>query len=748
MAGLEDVAKALRDAVEAGELPGAVAAAGRREQVVLLEAVGFRRLVPSPLPMLPNTIFDLASLTKPVVTATLAAQLIETGKLKLDCPVKAYLPQFRGDGRDEATIRHLLTHSSGLPACKDYLAQPPTAAVSRQERLEAVVADICGLPLVAAPGEQFVYSDLGFILLGAIIERVLQEPLDQAAARQIFQPVGMSQACFNPPPHLRELCAATEVVDGQPLQGVVHDENARYLGGVAGHAGLFATAEDLARFCAMMLRGGMGLGGRVLWPGTVAAMTTSQSPHPGQRRGLGWDLDSDYAIQIRGDVFPARGFGHSGFTGTSIWVDPPSGGWVVLLTNRVHPSRKGSDVVGRLRRRVANAVAQAVMRRAVVVPGAARKPCVESGFEAEQRRGWPALQGKRVGLLTNPSAIDSRRRHLADMLAAEPGVTLVRLFAPEHGLHANLDAPFGNDVDTKTGLPVVSLYGARHAPTASDLDGLDALVFDIQDAGVRFYTYTATLVLAMRAAAEAKVEVVVLDRPSLLRADIVDGPILDRPFTSLAEYHPMPVVHGLTAGELARYANEEYGIGATLTVVACENYRRDLWFDETGLPWINPSPNLRSPTAAILYPALGLLERCNLSVGRGTGEPFEVFGAPWIDGTALAHKLNALSLPGLRFEAVSFTPVEREFRDQRCEGCRVILEDRDAYQPVATGLHIAATLEQLSPGKLNIEAMGGLLGDRAAAQRLAAGTTVDEIVRQWRSALAEYLAWRRNYLLY
>jgi len=748
VAGLEEAGKALKKAVRDGGLAGGVVAAGRRGEVLLLEAAGWRRLVPSPLPTLPNTVFDLASLTKPVVTATLASQLVEAGELKLDYPVKAYLPAFRGDGRDEATVRDLLTHSSGVPAWKNYLADPPTGAAGRQERLEAVVADICRLPLVARPGEQFVYSDLGFILLGAVIEGLLGKPLDQAAVERIFVPAAMGGACFNPPALLWEACAATEVVEGRVLQGVVHDENARYLGGVAGHAGLFATAEDLGRYCAMMLHGGMGVAGRVLWPGTVAAMTTTQSRHPDQRRGLGWDLDSKYAIQIRGDVFPARGFGHSGFTGTSLWVDPPSGAWVVLLTNQVHPSRGDKEVIGALRREVANAVARAIIRRTPRGRKTAPAGGVATGFEVERGRGWPTLRDKRIGLLTNHSAIDSRRRHLADVLAAWAGVDLVRLFAPEHGLRGELDEPFGDGVDAATGLQVLSLYGARQAPAADDLADLDAIVFDIQDAGVRFYTYTATLALAMKAAAEANVEVVVLDRPSLLRPDIVDGPLLDRPFASLAEYHPLPVVHGLTAGELARYANQEYRIGARLTVVACENYRRDMWFDETGLPWVNPSPNLRSPTAAILYPALGMLERCNLSVGRGTGEPFEVFGAPWMDGAELARTLNAWGLAGLSFEPVRFTPAEREFRGQDCSGCRVLLLDREAYQPVATGLRIAAAIEQLWPNKLNIQAVSGLLGDRQAVERLAEGVAVEEVMKRWQAPLADYLARRQAYLLY
>lgn len=746
MGDLDHAARVLKDAVAGGQVPGGVVLAGRGDEVLLAVAAGARRLVPSRQPMQLDTLFDLASLTKPLVTATLAMQLVEAGTLALGEPVGVYVPAFTGDGRDGALVRDLLTHSTGLPAWKNYLAQPPTDASDRTSRFEAVVADVCRMPLDYTPGERFHYSDLGFILLGYIIERVAGQDLASLARKCIFAPAGVNRACFNPPPEIAETCAATEVLDGRPLQGLVHDENARYLGGIAAHAGLFATARDVACLCQMLLRCGLGERGRVLSPAAVAAMTLPQSRHPGQTRGFGWDIDSDYSPNVRGDVFPPRGFGHSGFTGTSVWVDPPSGLWLVVLTNRVHPTREG-QVMG-LRRRLANVVATALLP--AVRPLRLPRPLseVRTGLEVEKAQGWPTLRGRRLGLIVNHTSIDRGRRHLLDLLCTSDEVHVARVFAPEHGLRGALDGQFADGRDEATGLPVVSLYGSRQAPAPEHLADLDALVFDIQDAGERFYTYTTTMCLAMRAAAAASVSFVVLDRPNLLRLDLIAGPILDKPFTSLAEYHQVPMIHGLTAGELARLSRGEYGLDVDLTVVPCEGYGRDLWFDQTGLPWVNPSPNLRTMKAAVLYPAIGMLERCNLSVGRGTEAPFEYLGAPWMDGALVARRLNELNLPGLSFLPVEFTPIAREFAGEHCGGCYVDLVDREAFDPLRAGLHIARTLRSLYGKGFTVEAIGGLLGSREAAARLSELADVEELCAAWEPDLVQYREARRPYLLY
>lgn len=748
-ADLDAAAEALSSTVRDGNVPGGVLLVGQADEVLLATAVGQRRIVPSAQPMELDTLFDVASLTKPLVTAMLAVVAIEDGALDLDAPVAEYVPAFSGEGREAATIRDLLTHSTGLPPWKDFPDNPPTAAEDRASRLEAAVADICRLPLDNPPGEVFAYSDLGFILLGSILEGLAGRTMDQAARDLLFAPAGMTSACFNPPADLADLCAATEVKqNGVPLQGVVHDENARYLGGIAGHAGLFATAADIGALCRALLRLGEGDAGRLLSAASVRLMTTRQSRHKGHSRGLGWDLDSDYVPAVRGRLFPRRGFGHSGFTGTSLWVDPPSGVWQVLLTNRVHPSRGGADAVQALRRAVADAVAEALLTPDVRLRSASRREPVRTGFEVQQATGWPLLKGARVGLIVNHSAVDSRRQHLIDELAATPDVEVARLFAPEHGLRGELDEQFADGRDERTGLPVVSLYGEQKAPLPEQIVDLDALVFDIQDAGVRFYTYPTTLVLAMRAAAEARVDFVVLDRPDLLPPDLVAGPILDQPFAGFAEYHPLPLIHGLTVAELARWSAGEYGIGLPLAIAPCANYARDLWFDETGLPWVNPSPNLRSLTAAALYPAIGMLERCRVSVGRGTTRPFEVLGAPWMEAAPLVERLEGLALPGLAFAPVEFAPSSREFAGETCRGCAIRLLDREAYRPVEAGMAIARAIEDLWPGKLKLEAMGGLLGDRQAVEMLAGGAEAEDISFRWIGHLAAYLDRRSRYLIY
>ncbi len=743
----QTVARLIDEAVQAGELPGAVCVAGVRDDIAVHVARGHRRLVPSPQRMLADTIFDLASLTKPLATATLALLLAQRGELDINAPISHYVPDFSNNGRDAALVRDLLTHSSGLPPYKNYLENPPTAAEDRTDRLQAVVADICSTALNSPPGARFIYSDLGFILLGYILEQVAGASLAELADREIFAPLGMKCTRFVPPAEWAEKCAATEVIDGEPLQGVVHDENARYLGGTAGHAGLFSTAADLARYCSALLS---ALDGSrddfVLAPAAARAMCTPQSRHPGNERGFGWDVASPYCLQPRGAFFPPGSFGHSGFTGTSIWIDAASGAWLVLLTNRVHPTRDG--IVARLRGRIASAVAAQLIahpRPPRIVTGRCR---TLTGLEVARKRGFEMLRGKRLGLVVNHTAVDRQRRHLIDILR-DADLEIVRLFAPEHGLEGRLDEKFGDTRDARTGLPVISLYGQRQAPSPEDLDGLDALVYDIQDLPVRFYTYTATMVLCMRAAAEAGVEMIVFDRPGMWRMDVVAGPVNERPFSSLAQYHPLPVLHAMTAGELARYANEQYGIGCELTVVECEGLAREMWFDATGLPWLNPSPNLRSLKAAILYPAIGLLERCNISVGRGTEAPFELFGAPWIDGELLAARLNELTLPGLSFVPIRFVPGEPyPFAGEECGGVYVCLNDRDAFEPVLAGVAIACCIERLWPGRLGAEKMAGLLGSEAAARAIAEGEEPERIAEMWRREEKKAAEEIRRYWMY
>ncbi|MFZ5832686.1 MAG: exo-beta-N-acetylmuramidase NamZ family protein [Planctomycetota bacterium] len=366
-----------------------------------------------------------------------------------------------------------------------------------------------------------------------------------------------------------------------------------------------------------------------------------------------------------------------------------------------------------------------------------------------RREGFRRLEGRRVGLITNQTGIDRRGTITANLLHQAPEVHLVALFSPEHGLAGKLDqSHIGDTRDPATGLPVYSLYGETRRPTAEMLKGIDTLVFDIQDIGTRFYTYISTMGHAMQAAAERGIRFVVLDRPNPIGGVEVAGPLLDEGSRSFVGFHPMPVRHGMTIGELARMFRAELKLDLDLEVVQVENWRRSWYFDETGLPWINPSPNMRSLTEAILYPGIGLLETTNLSVGRGTETPFELFGAPWFDGEKLAAALREADLPGVSFRAITFTPQASVFARQQCSGVGITITDRGEFEPVRTGLEIAHQLRTLYPDTWSAAAYRRLLGNAAVHKALLAGKPVEQIEANYRPALAEFIRRRADYLLY
>ena len=773
-ARLAGIGPLVEAAIARKELPGAVVLVWHDGRVVYHAAFGHRALDPVEEPMTEDTIFDLASLTKVVATTPSVMKLVEDGKIRLNDRVATFIPEFAAHGKGDITIRHLLTHESGLRPDLD-LADPWTGA-------DTAIRLAAGEVPVAAPDERFIYSDINFELLGEIVRRVSGLRLDEFARREVFEPLGMRETMFLPPAALRPRIAPTErctpfgwpceVPGAQMLRGVVHDPTARRMGGVAGHAGLFSTAADLAIYCRMLIGGGTlagdgsaagGAAVRVLSALTVAKMTSPATP-PGEKnvRGLGWDLDSAYSSN-RGELFPLGSFGHTGFTGTSIWIDPATDTFVVFLSNRVHPDGRGD--VTPLRARIATVVASALTDvpasvRGMRLTGAAFGPAgpapaspvgdVLTGVDVLRAEGFAPLAGRRVGLLTNHSGLARDGRTTIDLINDAKGVTLVALFSPEHGIRGQVDEPVLSGRDAKTGLPVYSLYGATRRPTPEMLKGIDTLVVDLQDAGVRFYTYKTTLAYAMEAAARQGVKVMVLDRPDPIGGFRIEGPVVDADQVSdFVNYFPMPVRHGLTLGEMARLFNGENHIGADLTVVPMRGWRRDLWYDQTGLAWVDPSPNLRTVNEAALYPGLGAIEWTNLSVGRGTDTPFEQVGAPWIDGAALAAALNARHLAGVSFYPVSFTPASSTYAGERCHGVFVLVTDRDALRPVRVGLEIAAALERLDPTRYELDKALALLGSRATIGRIragddpaaiAAGWAADEA--RWRSRIGKYLLYR------
>ena len=373
---------------------------------------------------------------------------------------------------------------------------------------------------------------------------------------------------------------------------------------------------------------------------------------------------------------------------------------------------------------------------------------VLTGVDVLEAEGFGPLVGRRIGLITNQTGRDRTGRRTIDVLNEAPGVRLAALFSPEHGIEGRLEGKVVSGVDARTGLPVHSLYGSSRRPSEETLAGLDALVVDLQDVGVRFFTYATTLAYALEAAAPLGLEVVVLDRPNPIAPAGVRGPVLDPDLKSFTGYIAAPVQHAMTMGELARMFDAETRVGAKLTVVAMRGWRRDLWFDRTGLAWINPSPNLRSLTQAILYPGVGLVEGTNLSVGRGTPSPFEVAGAPWIDGGALAEALRARRVAGVRLEPAAFTPAEDRYAGRACQGVRFVLTDRDALDAPRLGLELALALRRLHPDRFVPDGMLGNLGSRRALAAVAAGEGAAAIMEGWRPGLQAFEAVRRRHLIY
>ncbi|HEY1403886.1 MAG TPA: exo-beta-N-acetylmuramidase NamZ domain-containing protein [Pyrinomonadaceae bacterium] len=776
---------AVGESIARKETPGAVVLAARRGRVVWRKAYGARAVEPQREPMTTDTIFDAASLTKVVATATSIMILVERGQVRLSDPLSRHLPELKDGGREQITIEELLTHRAGYAPDFD-LREQWTGYDEAMRRLATE-------RLRNAAGTRFVYSDIGYIALGEVVKRVSGQTLDVFARKNIFEPLGMRDTTFNPPAALRPRVAPTEqrraqaaYLGGKPetvgadgdrwLRGEVHDPTAFRMSGVAGHAGLFSTADDLALYCQMILNGGSYRGARILSPLGVAAMTRPRAVvDDGAARALGWDVVSSFSSN-RGDLFPPGSFGHTGFTGTSLWLDPSSETFVVFMSNRVHPDGKGD--VGELRGRVASIVASSLTDatveqartdsarfasetllslaqlnggRGAATATATATPLdadVLNGIDVLERDGFRQLAGLRVGLVTNHTGRDRRGRQTIDVLREAANVKLVALFAPEHGIRGLLDDKVSDTKDEKTGLPIYSLYGESRRPKPEQLRELDALVFDIQDVGTRFYTYISTLGHVMEEAARARLPVFVLDRPNPIRGNEAEGPVADPDKLVFTSYHTIPVRHGMTTGELARLFNAERKIGCDLRVVEMERWRRAMWFDGTGQTWINPSPNMRSLTQATLYPGVGLLETTNVSVGRGTDTPFELVGAPWIDGQRLANYLNERRIAGVRFVPVRFTPRASVFQGEECGGVNLVVTDRAQLRPVYAGLEIAVALRRLHPADWQIEKYARLLANADTLERLKRGESPEQIALSWQPGLEEFRRARARALIY
>ena len=712
-----------------------VARDGRK---VFHEAFGFREVSPRRQAMRTDTIFDLASLTKPCATALALMLLSDSRKLALNDLVSKWLPAFFTGGKDKIRIIDLATHTGGLNDVGLY--GPGISPRGRGEILETLWLK----KSFAAPGEAYLYADINYIALGFVIEAAARCGLAEFFAREIAGPLAMKDSGFNPSLGKVARAAATEKADGRMLRGVVHDPRARVMGGVAGHAGLFGTAQDVLAVPLMLLNSGRAGGRRFLSAAAASSMTRMRTRAGLRPRGIGWDGDPT-GLGPRGSLFTLGGFGHTGFTGTSVWTDPLTRTVVVLLTNRVHPDGKGS--ADPLRRRVAETVALGITGRRSCV-SFHRRARVLTGADVLAQGGFKSLRGAKVGLVTNLSAVNSGGRSTLALLAQAKGVELKAVFAPEHGIEVRLEGDVPAGRFGKRRIPVHSLYGATRRPAPEHLKELDALLVDLPDIGVRFYTYPATTAHCMEEAAVAGLKVIVLDRPNPLSGGGIEGPVLPELRFSFIGYAAVTVRHGMTLGELARLMNAEHRIGADLEVVRARGWRRDMWFDETRLPWVNPSPNIRTLTQAILYPALGLLEATNLSVGRGTDAPFEKFGAPWLAGEEAAARLNGLALPGVAFYPVSFTPSGWVHQGKECGGVGLYLADRRAFRPVLTGIAIAQVIMGLHPDEYDPEGLDTMIGCGEARAALLRGACAREIAAGWKRDESEFSKRRRKFLLY
>ena len=752
----QDLDAQIDEAVRTELIPGAVLVVGHKGQVVYRKAYGSQAILPSREPMTVDTIFDVASLTKVVATTPSIMKLFQAGKLRLDDPVTKYLPEFQG-GKSDITVRLLMTHFSGLP--------PDVNLVPRWSGYETGISLAVNTKPIAPPGAQFIYSDINFVLLGEIVRRLSGKSLPQFAEEEIFFPLGMTETMFQPPPALLMRIAPTEIDKdtGIPLRGNVHDPTSRYMGGVAGHAGLFSTADDLAKYAEMLLGMGTRDGVEVFRAATVKKFTEPASPADQPvLRGLGWDIDSVFSSN-RGELFPIGSYGHTGYTGTEMWLDPVSNSFVILLTNVVHPH--GIKSLSSLRSRVATIVAAAF---GLTVPGTVsltgysetisgagvhrvinRQVATSTGIDMLENTHFIELRGKKVGLITNQTSVDRKGERDVDILLGA-GVKVATLFSPEHGFFGTQETGVANSRDRKTGLPIISLYQQdKRRLKASQIQNYDAIVFDIQDVGARFYTYSCTMLYALQETGKAKKSFFVLDRPNPITGTHVEGPVMDRDLESFVGCYDLPLRHGLTFGELATMANSEQHWGTDLHVVKMGNWQRGDWFDATTLEWVNPSPNMRSLNAALLYPGLAMLEAArNFSVGRGTDSPFEQIGAEWIDGPQLAQFLNSRFVPGVRVYPTRFTPTSSNLKGKNVSGIRFVVTDRESFDSTRLGIELAAALQSLFPKKLDFDECSKLIGNHEVVQDLKAGRDASFIWAKMQQQAAGFAERRKPFLLY
>jgi len=718
---LEAIEQLVDEAIARKELPGCVVGIGTHAGPLYTRAFGVRT---QGEPMTEDTLFDLASLTKPMVSAASIALLVERGLLALDHPVSRYLREFDRPDKRAITIAQLLLHTSGLPA-----VGPLDQVAHGRPRARASIA---ALPLRSAPGSSFEYSDLGYIVLGELVALVGAHPLEQLASESLFAPLGLVDTHFFVAAGDLPRTAPTELREEQLIRGVVDDPRAYRLGGVAGHAGLFSTASDVARFAQLLLRGGELARKRVFTPETIRTFTEPRQAGRATRT-LGWDVRSPYSLG-RGTLLSDRAYGHGGYTGTSLWIDPTNDLYVVVLSNRVHAGPHGTI------HPLASSIADLALRAlAPVATG------VRAGIDVLRAEQFARLRGRRIALLTHLAARDAEGVSSLERLTHAPDSSVVSILTPEHGLSGKQEGKVGGQRRGK--LAVHSLFGKTRRPSAAMLAGADTIVIDVVDVGARFYTYMATVLETLTMAAELDLPVFVLDRPNPIDGVHVEGPISEPSYASFVNYHPLPLRHGMTVGELARFLVAARGLRTRLRVVALEGWRRAALGGASAPRWDAPSPNLGSLEQALLYPAVALVEGTNVSVGRGTTRAFRVLGAPFIDGPRLAEALRRQAPAGIEVRATEFRPSVGPHRGLLLSGIELEVVDRAKYRAARTGLALIRALASSTPGfrQARLDRMVA----HASTLTLLAGTTpLAAIEASWSGELDSFARERRRALLY
>ena len=715
---------ALTDAVNESKSPGAVALVGDTEDVFFHEAHGLRQREPESLPADKDTLYDLASLTKVIATTTAAMLLAQEGVLDLDAPVTRYVPI---PAFQSITPRHLLTHTSGLHPGRPYYL----TATSIDDMLQRYAAD----GLHSSPGTRRRYSDAGFMLLGRTVELAARDSLDAFCKRRIFEPFGMTETGYNPPPELAQRAAATErcAWRGKVMCGQVHDENAYAVGGVSGHAGLFSTALDLHRFFVGLL------GGSVLDAQSVLAMIHPDEVPFYPWQGLGWQLDP-WEESVQGYLPVRWALGHTGWTGTSVWLDVGSGTHAVLLGNTCHPSRNNRE----------NRTFRHTFHVGVAQTYYPEESNTHTGLERILWENFDLLRGKRIAVLTHHAAVDSQGRPILDLLRLDPSITIDTVFSPEHGLKGQAEA--GESVAAQTGsAPVVSLYGEARVPGREILRRVKAFVIDLQDVGSRYYTYISTMKDCLEACGEMGTPVIILDRPNPVGGVILEGPIAQvtgSPVCCAA----LPVRHGMTMGELAIHfvQKELRGPKPEVMVSTLGGWPRRFYFDQCGLPWVPPSPNIPTTASALAYVGMCLFEGTNLNEGRGTETPFEVIGAPWLKPDEVLAKLEPAAQLGCYLQAAPYQPrsipgkaSSPRYVDELCRGLFIHITDRDRFRPFHLAIAlISATRERHGSEFQWSSSFDVLAGGPALRQAIERGVPPRDMVESWQPALTAFDAQR------